>query len=190
MKVTTRLPLLCIGLALGGCASPPSAVAPRGAAAEREARAAPFLERARSFAAGGDLTRAEQYLNLALEVGADEREVVPLLLDVCVRDHRYRAGIQYAEHHLREHPRDAALRFVLGSLLLATGDLPRAREELERVVRMRPNYAEAHYTLAVLLRDELGNHLQADRHFREYLRLEPHGQHSEQAADSLLEVIP
>jgi hypothetical protein len=53
-----------------------------------------------------------------------------------------------------------------------------------------PRHADAHYALAVLLRDELGNHSQADAHFRAYLELRPEGEHAEEASESLLEAMP
>lgn len=182
--------LSCL-LMLSACA-PRSAVGPQAAESERARRetANELLARARASALSGDYTRAEQYLNLAADVGAPRERVVPLLMDVCVRDRRYRAAIQYAEHHLRDHPRNYTLRFVLATLLLAIGEPTRAREELESVLRAQGAHAEAHYALAVVLRDELGNRSQADRHFREYLKLSPGGRHSEQAEESLLQVVP
>lgn len=181
----------CWALAMFSCA-PRDAMVPASAKAAqaRKETSAELLARARAFTASGDFTRAEQYLNLAADVGTPRAEVVPLLMDVCVRDHRYRAAIQYAEQHLRDHPRDHSLRFVLATLLLAIGEPVRARDELEAVLRARTENAEAHYTLAVVLRDELNDRSRADRHFREYLRLAPGGRHSEQAEESLLEVVP
>jgi hypothetical protein len=58
------------------------------------------------------------------------------------------------------------------------------------VLSAKPEHADAHYSLAVLLRDDLGNHLAADAHFRDYLRLAPRGSHAEEANQSLLEVMP
>jgi tetratricopeptide (TPR) repeat protein len=184
-------PLLAC-LALVGCArgeelSPTDA---DGAAAMSQRRAELFLERARAAYARGDHTRAEQYLNLAKESGRDETEVTPLLIDVCVKDQRYRAALQYAQEYLRRHPRAYRLRFVQATLLAALGEVPAAREELEKVLAARPEHADAHYSLAVLLRDDLGNRLEADSHFRDYLRLSPRGAHAEEAGESLLEAVP
>ena len=116
--------------------------------------------------------------------------MTPLLIDVCIKDQRYRAALQYAQDHLRRHPRSYRLRFVEATLLSALGDVARAREELEKVLDVSPDHADAHYSLAVLLRDDLGNHLEADHHFRSYLRLAPRGTHAEEAGESLLEAMP
>lgn len=181
--------LVCLFL-LAGCAR--SSTAPLTAAddSERAEAAAELMHRAQVFARASDYTRAEQYLNLAAESGRDEGEVTPLLIDVCIKDQRYRAALEYAEQYLRSHPRAYRLRFVTASLLSALGDIAHAREELDRVLTAQPSYADAHYSIAILLRDELGNHLEADRHFREYLRLAPSGRHAEEAGQSLLEAMP
>jgi Tfp pilus assembly protein PilF len=181
--------LLALGLGLGACAhgaQPPQA----GDQTQTDPQVSLLLERAHQFAEASDYTRAEQYLNLAALNGGDSAQILPLLIDVCVRDQRYRAALEYAQQHLRHHPRSYRLRYVEATLLRALGDVARSRQELERVLDASPNYADAHYSLALLLRDDLGNHLEADQHFREYLRLAPGGNHAEEAGESLLEVMP
>ena len=180
-------------LALGSMACSHAADAPLTAEQiqhQRQQQSSSLIEHARALADSSDYTRAEQYLNLAAERSGDRARVVPLLIDVCVRDQRYRAALEYAEEHLRRHPRAYRLRYVEATLLRALGDVARSRQELERVLSASPGYADAHYSLALLLRDDLGNHLEADRHFREYLRLKPGGSHAEEAGESLLEVMP
>jgi tetratricopeptide (TPR) repeat protein len=115
---------------------------------------------------------------------------MPLLIDVCVRDQRYRAALAYAEEHLRQHPRSFQLRYIEATLLRALGDVAKSRQELQRVLDASPEYANAHYSMALLLRDELGRYAEADRHFREYLRLAPRGLHAEEVGESLLEAMP
>lgn len=185
----------CLLLAACGGASAREAEQPNhagvsesAAAARRESEA--LMQHARAFARSADYTRAEQYLNLAVQSGRSETEVTPLLIDVCIKDQRYRAALQYAQEHLRRHPRAYRLRFVEASLLAALGDVARAREALEKVLSVSPTHADAHYSLAVLLRDELGNRYDADQHFRSYLKLSPLGSHAEEARQSLLEAMP
>jgi tetratricopeptide (TPR) repeat protein len=178
----------CVLLTACGGAAPQPEFAGGEVAARPETEL--LMRHARAFAANRDYTRAEQYLNLALQSGRSEIEVTPLLIDVCVKDQRYRAALQYAQEHLRRHPRAYRLRFVEGTLLAALGEVARAREALERVLSVSPKHADAHYSLAVLLRDDLGNHLDADRHFRFYLELSPAGSHAEEARQSLLEAMP
>ena len=178
-------------LLLGGCAggaTRDTELADGGAPSRRDAEL--LMRHARAFAENADYTRAEQYLNLAVRSGWSETEVTPLLIDVCIKDQRYRAALQYAQEYLRRHPRAYRLRFVEATLLSALGDVARAREALEKVLAVSPTHADAHYSLAVLLRDDLGNHLQADLHFRSYLQLAPSGSHAEEAEQSLLEAMP
>lgn len=179
--------LICV--ALGGCLRPSaSEAASADRASERESEW--FMQRARALAAAGDFTRAEQYLNLAAQRGRAQSEVTPLLIEVCVKDQRYRAALQYAEEHLRRNPRASRLRFVEATLLSALGEVTRAREGLEQVLSITPDHAGAHYGLALLLRDDLGDPSEADRHFRRYLQLEPGGVHAAEARQSLVEAVP
>jgi tetratricopeptide (TPR) repeat protein len=148
-----------------------------------------LLARGRAFMASGDPARAEQYFAFALDHGADPKVALPLLLRACAAEKRYRAAIDYAEPHLRRHPADARLRFVVASFYSTIGDVPAARSELERVIKDQPGLAPAHFALAVLLRDEQGDRVQADIHFREYLRLDPGGVHVDEAQGSLLKLV-
>ncbi len=149
-----------------------------------------LLERGRAFAILGDPTRAEEYLASALDAGADPKAVMPTLLEVCIRNSRYRSAIQHAENHLRKHPSDVGTRLVLGNLYVALGEVKDGRAALERVITMRPDEAQAHYALAVLSRDHDNDPSEADRHFREYLRVKPSGEHAEEARASLLTRVP
>jgi predicted Zn-dependent protease len=180
---------LCLTLWLGACAHSAKQPNAEGGDAEAE-QVAIWLRHAHELADAADYTRAEQYLNLATKHGGDPAQVMPLLIDVCVRDQRYRAALQYAEEHLRRHPRAYRLRYIEATLLRALGDISKSRQELQRVLDASPDYADAHYSMAVLLRDQLGSYTEADRHFREYLRLAPRGQHAEEAGESLLEAMP
>jgi len=156
----------------------------------RESTPDNLIIRGNTFARLGDMTRAEEYFTAALEQGADSRKVLPLLLDVCMRTGRYRLAAQHAENHLRKHPDDVGTRFVLGTLYVALGDRHEARSALEQVASARPNDPEVHYALAVLARDSENDVVDADKHFREYLRLDPNGAHAEEARASLLKRVP
>jgi Tfp pilus assembly protein PilF len=155
----------------------------------RESAPDRLVAHARDFASIGDFTRAEQYLNAARDGGADERRIILLLLEVCVRDHRYRDAIQHGEGFLREHPDDQRTRLVLAALEAAVGYQTQAETELERVLGAEPKNAEAQYALAVLYRDGLASPGRADEHFRKYLELRPAGTHAEEARGSLMTVI-
>lgn len=146
-----------------------------------------LVERGKAFAAIGDTTRAEEYYAAALENGGNEREVMKLLLEVCVRDGRYRAAIEYARPYIEKHPDDIRCRYVLGTLYQAVAEPKNARSELEIVVKSMPDEADPHFALATVMRDD-NDLVAADNQFREYLRLAPNGLHAEEARSSLMTV--
>jgi tetratricopeptide (TPR) repeat protein len=145
--------------------------------------------RGRAFASVGDETRAEQYFSAAIDAGGNAAEILPELLRVCIASKRYRVAIEYASPWLEINPRDVRLRFVVASLRASVGDVAAAGTDFQKIVEENPNDASAHFAYAVLLHDQLGDVVRADGEFREYLRLEPNGRHSEQARASLLKQI-
>jgi len=132
-------------------------------------------------AAIGDMTRAEQYYVSALKAGGNERALVQRLLVVCASDQRYPVAANYAEQYLHRHPMDIELKFAAGSIHAAIGEPHRARELFESVVRDRPEWPEAHYALASLIRAQSEPLALADQHDLEYLKLSPHGPLAETA---------
>jgi tetratricopeptide (TPR) repeat protein len=189
-NVAFRSAGLCLAL-LASCSHTPAEKAEQDLQSLRNEHSKDNLtDRGKAFAAIGDLTRAEEYLAAAIDQGANPREILPLLLDVCVRGGRYRSAIQHAENHLRRNPHDHATRLVVGTLYAALAEVKEAKTALEQVVEARPNDAQAHYVLAVLARDQESDVVMADRHFREYLRIEPNGSHAEEARASLLKRMP
>jgi tetratricopeptide (TPR) repeat protein len=176
---------------LAACApSPGTNVQARMATMKREEAPDKLIDRGKAFASIGDTTRAEEYFAAALAQGKNEAKVLPLLLTVCLSDGRYRVAIEYAEQYLKKHPNDVRVRFVLGTVYEAIGDSEAARSNLEAVVGAEPEDAEAHFALAVLLRDSDHDPVAADPHFREYLRLNPRGAHAEEAQASLMKSVP
>lgn len=149
-----------------------------------------LFERGKLFAHVGDYTRASQYLSAALDAGAKPDQVLPVLMRVLVVSGRFRTAIQLGEQELTKRPENHSLRFLVGTLHAAVGRADLAREHLEKVLAAQPKHAEAHYALAVLLRDGENDLVGADQHFREYLKLQPTGPHAEEARGSLLKEVP
>jgi tetratricopeptide (TPR) repeat protein len=190
----SRMAVLALAVAACGAAAceplPGTQVKTQVQTLSNEQTPAKLVERGKAFASIGDLTRAEQYLAQALDQGADPKTVLPMLLKVCVEARRYRGAIDYAEDYLKKRPQDTHLRMLLANLYVAVDDTAHAREQFELVLQQNPALADVHYALAVLLRDQNKDLVQADAHFREYLRLSPKGPHADEARGSLLKSVP
>jgi Tfp pilus assembly protein PilF len=182
--------LLVLGACIACASSPEQRLKTDVNSFQQEQTHQKLTARGRAFAAMGDTTRAREYFDAALEAGGDDRVLTPLLLSVCVRDGRYRLAIEYAERHVRRHPHDARMRFVLGTLRAGVGESVAAEADLSKAIAANPHNSDAHYAMAVLLRDQRGDLIGADQHFRAYLELTPQGEHSEEAKSSLLQAVP
>jgi tetratricopeptide (TPR) repeat protein len=171
--------------ACGGSPSPGSDPARTLAIMKKAETPDKLLADGKAFAALGDTTRAEEYFTAAVAQGGDEPKIIPLIIEVCVRDGRYELAIEHASRYARKHPFDVRMRYVLGTLYAAIGDAGHARAELEFVVQAKPNDPEPHWALAKVLHDEAKDPLSADGQYREYLRLAPTGSHADEARASI-----
>lgn len=134
------------------------------------------------FHAGrGDLIRAEQYLSAARERGYDPSTAVYWLVRVCVSAGRYHSALRHSASYLRGHPDSWGLRLVVASIYEALGDFHEAQLNLERIVASEPQYALAHYRLAMLYHRRTPLPERALPHLRAYLQLAPHGPHVAEA---------
>ena len=137
----------------------------------------------------GDLTRSGTILRRCAPGGRRRAGAHQATLRRVRRRRALPAAASYGEDYLRKHPGDTELRYALGTVYIALGDAPIARSTLEQVVEERPELAGAHYALATVMRGQGDALLEADRHFREYIRLEPDGPYAEAARASLLKSV-
>lgn len=156
--------------------------------------ASELFRRGQILAQHGDFVRAEQYLLASRNRGFDEAQVMPVLMEVCVRASRLSAAIGYAEPYLESHPAAWPLRILVGSIHLGLGHLGEARTHLEHAIRDgarggRPEPAEAHYLLGIVLREQT-EFAEARAHFARYAELEPTGSHAEEVTAILAEPEP
>jgi outer membrane protein assembly factor BamD (BamD/ComL family) len=186
-------PSLAFALALAalGCAKTPQQKAKQNLDMVRQESTPDRLQaRGDAAAMSGDLTRAEQYFVSALKAGGDERELTKRLLAVCIADSRYPAAATYGDEYLHKHPSDIDVLYAVSTIYVGLGDLARARDGLWVVVGARPDIADAHYALASVLKESGESLLDADKQFREYIRLRPNGEYAEAARASLLKSVP
>ena len=184
--VKTLLPLLLL-LEVGCGAAQTAAPVTAAAKVDDSQSAEQEFAKAQAHLRAGDLTRAEQYLAAARSRGYPEAQVVPALIDVCVRGSRLRGALAHAEPYLKRHPDDIGLRFLVATLELALGHPALSHSQLERTVQRDPKYAPAHYLLGVLRRDVFSDLSGAQAAFASYLELEPHGEHAVEARGWLSE---
>lgn len=176
--------------ALLGTAACGSSIEKERAMRQQEESAAELAKKGDAAAASGDMTRAEQYMVAALRAGGPEKQLVQRLLFVCVADQRYPVALEYAEQYLHRHPQDTDVQFAAASLHAAIGDNGGAETRLRSVLRARPDWAEAHYALSTVLREEGVAGPLADEQDLAYLRLNPKGPLAETARARLSRGAP
>ena len=82
--------------------------------------------------------------------------------------------INRLEELLAKNPGDTILGYGLGSAYRESGDLPKAREVLEEVVRQKPDYAAAWEVLGLTL-EEMGQREEAIRIYEQGIRISREG---------------
>ena len=187
------VPHLALGLALAllpGCFGAAGQQQETQRILREEASHQELFRKGEASAAVGDLTRAEQYYMASLKAGGDAKRITERLLLVCVADQRYPAALEYANQHLYRYPRDMDVKFAAASIHAALGDTLSARWLLEEVVKARPDWSEAHYALATVLREQGEALDRAEIHDLAYLRLTPEGALAEQVKERLRRRTP
>jgi hypothetical protein len=152
MVPMSKLPfyrLVLTAVLLGGCASGPRPD-PATAADQALRPAAELVALGRKAASRGDAVRAEQYLALAIEQGADRRRVMPILLRACLTSSHLRAALNHAEPYLLDHPEDDSLRYLVSTIHLGLGQVTAARRELGLLLQRDERNPDAHYLLGIL----------------------------------------
>ena len=145
-----------------------------------------MIEHANAFAEMGDYTRAQQYYSAALAAGGKSSVIMPKLLKACIASGDLRLATEYAEQELSKNPDDSKLRFVTGALQAQIGNRPSARRHLAQAAAQLKENAKVQFAVATFFRDDMGDRGEADPYFREYLRLDPNGEHAAEARGSLM----
>ena len=180
------LALVLTPVLLAGCAARSEGQPPVRTAAQAPSEAALLVQKGRAAVASGDTVRAEQYLTLAIARGADERVVLKDLLAACIGGSRLRGALDHALPYLQKHPDDDDLRYLVASLHDSLGQRDEAKTQLERLLNHSPEHADAHYLAGILASER--DPQQAREHFRQYLDLEPQGQHAPEVRGRLSEL--
>ena len=120
----------------------------------------------------GDLAAAAEHYRSMLLAGPPTAETHLALADVLYRSGELPAAREryYAAIEIDEDCVEA--RASLGCVLAEMGHSELAIASLEGALDCHPDYADAHLHLAELL-DQLGRAEQAERHWRDFLRLAP-----------------
>jgi tetratricopeptide (TPR) repeat protein len=184
-----QLIVVALALVLSACGAAGSAPAGPANASRPSSPsdATELVRRGRAAADQGDSVRAEQYLALAIERGADPSVVLPTLLQVCLSSSRLRAALGHAEPYLRDNPEDDALRYLVATIHLGLGQEAEARSELELLRERSAAGAPAHYLLGII--DARRDPVAARDHFRAYLELTPKGRHAAEVRSRLSEIL-
>jgi Tfp pilus assembly protein PilF len=170
----TRTGILCVLLALPGCAT-----VGQGAGAQLEQKLAQDpqnrdvnLQLAHDAERSGDWLRAEQYYRRAEALGAPEAQVLPALLRVLVAARRYDEALVRCRFRLASAPEDRATRYVAAALLVALDQGREAARELSVLARQKPDDPEPYLELGRIYRDA-NDRARADKMFARYLALAP-----------------
>ena len=178
-----RAPFLSVLLwgtvGLAACSASHGSASVRSADPLQDTRAAELFAEGKQLARSGDTLRAEQYFVAAVERGYSAKEVLPFLIDVCVKSNRLDSALSHAIPVLRRDPSNWRLRYLVATLHSALGSEQLAQIEFLRVLGEAPNAPAPHFALGRLLWDRKPN--AAKPLLERYLELAPHGNHASEA---------
>lgn len=97
-------------------------------------------------------------------------------------------AIERFEEGLRRYPDDPKLHYNVAITLTGQGELRRAAEHLEQVIRLQPDYASPYVALAEILRRE-GRRMQSLLLFVRFVSLAPNDPRSGSAAQSVVALL-
>jgi tetratricopeptide (TPR) repeat protein len=103
----------------------------------------------------GNKTKVREYASKALQVKTNYVPVITLLSQLDVADGNVSVAINRLQSLVSNYPNDPYIFFQLGLLKYNNGDYAGAASDLERSVRLIPDYANAKYFLG-LAYDKLG----------------------------------
>jgi tetratricopeptide (TPR) repeat protein len=136
------------------------------------ASVAELLDLAADLEAAGALSEAAEALRAVLQAQGPTAQVVFMLAELLYRAgdltaarERYYAAVELDADHLEA-------RSSLGCVLAELGEHELALAALDGVLRQQPDYADAHWHIAGVLR-EVGREVESRRHLRTFLALAP-----------------
>jgi len=94
------------------------------------------------------------------------------------------SAAEYFQRAVQIEPSNAVALFNLGSTLDDLGRLNEARQQLRLATRLDPDYADAHYNLAIVCEKMNAEESEARDHWSVYLKLEPSGRYAEYAREA------
>lgn len=177
--------LLCGAVLFAGCAPPEPAVRQPMPDPIADVEGQQLYDTGIRLARTGDLLRAEQYVNAAMERGFPEERALPSLLKICVAANRLNAALQYAEPHLRDHPENFRLRTLVASIHLGLGHVQDAETHLTEVIEVAPTNAPAYYLMGMLHREQHDDPIASEPYLQRYLELAPNGAHAAEVRNML-----
>jgi DNA-binding transcriptional MerR regulator len=150
---------------------------------------ADLLDLAADLEAAGALSEAAEALRAVLQAQGPTAQVVFMLAELLYRAgdltaarERYYAAVELDADHLEA-------RSSLGCVLAELGEHELALAALDGVLRQQPDYADAHWHVASVLRDA-GREVESQRHLRTFLTLAPESPWAAMARERLAAVEP
>ncbi len=135
----------------------------------------------------GDLLRAEQYYVRAEALGEPAVSIMPRILRVLVAAQRYADALLRCNNRLERFPDDRPTRFVRSALFVALEQPARAEQDLNTLVRTKPEDGQAYLALGRLYKDVMKDAARGRAMLQKYLDLDPNGEDATQVRFELAE---
>ncbi len=133
----------------------------------------------------GEILRAEQYYEVARNLGAANKRVGPPLIRLAAKNGRYQIAVDRAHALLVEYPEQYETRLLLAQLDVLLDDPTGAERELRILIGLQPRRPDAYLALGRLYKEH-GKPEQARASLSRFLELEKKKSEDRSLAERLL----
>ena len=131
------------------------------------------LIKARLHYLQGGVALAEESLGEAIRLEPDSHDAWSLLGSIYLQNGAYEKAEDAYSRLAKNHPDDVNAWLMLASISTQRGNPRAAIDHYEQLLRITPDHHDAHFSLGVILLNQINNPAAAEQHIRKAIELNP-----------------
>ena len=132
-----------------------------------------YLIKARLHYLQGGIVLSEEALGEVLRLVPDSREALSMLGSIYLQKGEYEKAEDACSRLVNSYPDDIIACEMLARINMQRGNTHAAIGNYEQVLRLKPDHFNAHYSLGIILLNQINNPTAAEPHIRKAIELNP-----------------